>query len=296
MANNTPITLVVMAAGMGSRFGGLKQMEPVASGDRVLLDFSVYDAVGAGFDKVVFVIKHEIDEPFRRLVGDRIARSVRVEYVYQELDELPRGFVCPEGREKPWGTAQAILACRDAVKEPFAVVNADDYYGADAFYKMAEFLREDTDEYAMVGYRLANTLTENGYVSRGVCRVEDGYLSEIRERTRIGSDCRYTEDGGETFVTISPDAVVSMNLWGLRPDVFASIEEGFCRFLAERGREMKSEYYLPTVLSELIDNGNRRVRVLTAADKWYGVTYKEDKPEVVAAIAAMIKAGKYPEG
>lgn len=295
MAMNTPITLVVMAAGMGSRFGGLKQLEPIASGDRVLLDFSVYDAVRAGFDKVVFVIKHAIDEPFRRLVGDRIAKSVRVEYVYQELDELPDGFSCPEGRTKPWGTAQAILACRDTVKEPFAVVNADDYYGADAFYKMAQFLRESTDEYAMVGYRLANTLTENGYVSRGVCRVEDGYLSEIRERTKIGADCRYTEDGGETFVSLSPDAVVSMNLWGLRPDVFASIEEGFCRFLAERGTEMKSEYYLPTVLSELIDKGARRVRVLTATDKWYGVTYQEDKPGVVAAIEAMIAAGKYPE-
>ena len=295
MAKNTPITLVVMAAGMGSRFGGLKQLEPIASGGRVLLDFSVYDAIRAGFDKVVFVIKHEIDEPFRRLVGDRIARSVKVEYVYQELDELPDGFSCPEGRTKPWGTAQAILACRDAVKEPFAVVNADDYYGADAFYKMAEFLREDTDEYAMVGYRLANTLTENGYVSRGVCRVEDGYLCEICERTRIDAECRYTEDGGESFVALSPETVVSMNLWGLRPDVFASIEEGFCRFLAARGTEMKSEYYLPTVLSELIDKGARRVRVLTAADKWYGVTYKEDKPGVVAAIGAMIEAGKYPE-
>ena len=294
MAKNTPITLVVMAAGMGSRFGGLKQMEPVASGGRVLLDFSVYDAMHAGFNKVVFVIKHEIDEPFRRLVGDRIAKCVRVEYVYQELDALPRGFVCPEGREKPWGTAQAILACRDTVKEPFAVVNADDYYGADAFYKMAQFLREDTDEYAMVGYRLSNTLTENGYVSRGVCRVEDGYLAEIRERTKIGADCRYTEDGGATFVTLSPDCVVSMNLWGLRPDVFDYIEEGFCRFLVERGTEMRSEYYLPTVLSELIDSGECRVRVLTAQDKWYGVTYKEDKPSVVAAIGAMIEAGKYP--
>ena len=295
MATKPSITLVVMAAGMGSRFGGLKQLEPIASGGRVLLDFSVYDAIRAGFDKVVFVIKHEIDEPFRRLVGDRIARSVRVEYVYQELDELPDGFTCPEGRTKPWGTAQAILACRDAVKEPFAVVNADDYYGADAFYKMAEFLREDTDEYAMVGYRLANTLTENGYVSRGVCRVEDGYLCEICERTRIDAECRYTEDGGESFVALSPETVVSMNLWGLRPDVFASIEEGFCRFLAARGTELKSEYYLPTVLSELIDKGARRVRVLTAADKWYGVTYKEDKPGVVAAIGAMIEAGKYPE-
>lgn len=289
------ITLVVMAAGMGSRFGGLKQLEPIASGGRVLLDFSVLDAVRAGFDKVVFVIKKEIDEPFRRLVGDRIAQSVRVEYVYQELENLPDGYHCPEGRKKPWGTAQAILACRDAVREPFAVVNADDYYGADAFVKMAAFLREQSEEYAMVGYRLANTLTENGYVSRGVCRVEDGYLAEINERTKITSDCRYTEDGGETFVTLSPDSVVSMNLWGLRPDVFDFIEKGFCRFLDEHICEEKSEYYLPLVLSQLIADGHKRVRVLTANDKWYGVTYREDKESVVSAIAAMIEAGKYPE-
>ncbi len=289
------ITLVVMAAGMGSRFGGLKQLEPIASGGRVLLDFSVLDAVRAGFDKVVFVIKKEIDEPFRRLVGDRIAKSVHVEYVYQELENLPSGYRCPEGRKKPWGTAQAILACRDAVHEPFAVVNADDYYGADAFVKMAAFLRGESDEYAMVGYRLANTLTENGYVSRGVCRVEDGYLVEINERTKITSDCRYTEDGGESFVTLSPDSVVSMNLWGLRPDVFDYIECGFCRFLDAHISEEKSEYYLPLVLSELIRENEKRVRVLTASDKWYGVTYREDKESVVSAIAAMIEAGKYPQ-
>ena len=292
--SNRSITLVVMAAGMGSRFGGLKQLEPIADGGRVLLDFSVYDAVSAGFDKVVFVIKKEIDEPFRRLVGDRIAERVQVEYVYQELENLPGGYRCPEGRQKPWGTAQAILACRDAVHEPFAVVNADDYYGSDAFVKMAAFLREASDEYAMVGYRLANTLTENGYVSRGVCCVEDGYLAEINERTKITSDCRYTEDGGETFVTLPPDSVVSMNLWGLRPDVFDYIERGFCRFLDAHLEEPKSEYYLPLVLSELIAEGEKRVRVLTAADKWYGVTYREDKESVVAAIGAMIESGKYP--
>ena len=292
--SNRSISLVVMAAGMGSRFGGLKQLEPIASGDRVLLDFSVYDAVRAGFDKVVFVIKEEIDEPFRRLVGDRIAQTVQVEYVYQELDDLPEGYRCPEGRSKPWGTAQAILACRDAVREPFAVVNADDYYGADAFVKMAAFLREENDEYAMVGYRLANTLTENGYVSRGVCRVEDGYLAQINERTKITADCRYTEDGGETFVTLSPDSVVSMNLWGLRPDVFAYIERGFCRFLDGHVHEEKSEYYLPLVLSELIGAEQKRVRVLTASDKWYGVTYREDKEGVVRAIGEMIERGKYP--
>ena len=287
------ITLVVMAAGMGSRFGGLKQLEPIYQEDKVLLDFSVYDAMEAGFDKVVFVIKHEIEDDFKRLVGERIARRIKVEYVYQELSDLPGGYTVPEGRTKPWGTAQAILACRDVIHEPFAVVNADDYYGKDAFVKMADFLRENEDDYAMIGYRLANTLTENGYVSRGVCQVEDGYLTEICERTKIDAACRYTEDG-ETYVTLAPDTTVSMNLWGLRPDVFAYIEEGFLAFLAEKRETPKSEYYLPLVVAELIERDIHRVRVLVAEDKWYGVTYKEDKEGVVLAIGKMVEEGKYP--
>lgn len=287
------ITLVVMAAGMGSRFGGLKQLEPIYGQDKVLLDFSVYDAIEAGFDKVVFVIKHEIEDDFKRLVGERIGRCVKVEYAYQEIDDLPGGFTAPEGRTKPWGTAQAILCCRDLVQEPFAVVNADDYYGKDAFVKMAEFLCENENDYAMVGYRLANTLTENGYVSRGVCQVSDGYLTEITERTKIDSACRYTEDG-ETYVTLAPDTTVSMNLWGLRPDIFAYIEEGFVAFLTEKRDTPKSEYYLPLVVAELIARDLHRVRVLVAEDKWYGVTYKEDKEGVVRAIGQMVNEGKYP--
>lgn len=287
------ITLVVMAAGMGSRFGGLKQLEPIYGEDKVLLDFSVYDAIEAGFDKVVFVIKHEIEDDFKSLVGNRIAERVRVEYAYQEIDDLPGGYTAPEGRTKPWGTAQAILVCRNVVNEPFAVVNADDYYGRDAFFKMADFLRENENDYAMVGYRLANTLTENGYVSRGVCRVEDGYLAEINERTKIDSACRYTEDG-ESYVTLSPDTTVSMNLWGLRPDIFAYIEKGFLAFLAEKRDTPKSEYYLPMVVAEMIAKDLHRVRVLVAEDKWYGVTYKEDKAGVVLAIGQMVKNGKYP--
>ena len=287
------ITLVVMAAGMGSRFGGLKQLEPIYGDDKVLLDFSVYDAMEAGFNKVVFVIKHEIEEDFKRIVGERIARSVAVEYVYQELEDLPGGFTVPEGRTKPWGTAQAILACREVIHEPFAVVNADDYYGKDAFVQMARFLREEENDYAMVGYRLSNTLTENGFVSRGVCEVSDGYLTEITERTKIDADCRYTEDG-ENFVTLPPETTVSMNLWGLRPDVFAYIEEGFIAFLAEKREVPKSEYYLPLVVSELMARGVHRVRVLVAEDKWYGVTYKEDKAGVVSAIGKMVSDGKYP--
>ena len=188
---------------------------------------------------------------------------------------------------------QAILACREVIHEPFAVVNADDYYGKDAFVKMATFLDETEDDYAMVGYRLSNTLTENGYVSRGVCEVSDGYLTEINERTKIDSDCRYTEDG-ENFVTLPPKTTVSMNLWGLRPDVFAYIEEGFIAFLSEKREVPKSEYYLPLVISELMARDIHRVRVLVAEDKWYGVTYKEDKAGVVSAIGKMVSEGKYP--
>ena len=259
---------------------------------KVLLDFSVYDAIAAGFSKIVFVIKHEIEEDFRRLVGDRISRRGPVEYVYQEISDLPSPYKAPEGRTKPWGTAQAILACRDAVKEPFAVVNADDYYGKSAFNSAAKFLLENKKDYCMVGFRLANTLTENGSVSRGVCRVEGGMLAEITERTRIDSDCRFTEDG-VSYTSLSPDSIVSMNLWGLRPDIFSYIDRGFCEFLARRGRETASEYYLPTVISSLIQSGTHQVHVLPSEDKWYGVTYKEDKARVVSAIKEMLNQQKY---
>ena len=242
-------TLVVMAAGMGSRFGGLKQMEPITDDGRVLLDFSVYDAKKAGFTKIVFVIKEEIADDFVSIVGSRIAETIDVEYVYQELDKLPEGFTCPEGRTKPWGTAHAILCCKDAVKEPFAVVNADDYYGRSAFGKIYEELTKDTDDYCMVGFRLKNTLTENGTVSRGVCSVENGFLSSVVERTKI-KDCKYTEDDGNTWTELSPEQLVSMNLWGFKPDVFGYIEEGFKKFLEGRINEPKSEYYLPSVVSE----------------------------------------------
>lgn len=286
------VTLVVMAAGMGSRFGGLKQMEPITDDGRVLLDFSVYDAKKAGFTKIVFVIKEEIADDFVSIVGSRIAETIDVEYVYQELDKLPEGFVCPEGRTKPWGTAHAILCCKDAVKEPFAVVNADDYYGRSAFGKIYEELTKDTDDYCMVGFRLKNTLTENGTVSRGVCSVENGYLSSVVERTKI-KDCKYTEDDGNTWTELSPEQIVSMNLWGFKPDVFGYIEEGFKKFLEGRINEPKSEYYLPSVVSELIESNTKKVSVLTAEDKWYGVTYKEDKDQVVEAISEMIAKGYY---
>ena len=286
------ITLVVMAAGMGSRFGGLKQIEPIGKNDEVLLDFSVYDAVKAGFTKVVFVIKHAIEKDFKAIIGKRIEKMVKVEYVFQENDVLPEGFVCPEDRVKPWGTAHAILCCKDVVKEPFAVVNADDFYGRSAFKKIADFLKQETKDYCMVGFRLVNTLTENGYVSRGVCEIKDNKLSSVTERTKI-VDCKYTEDDGESWTPMSPDTVVSMNLWGFMPDIFGYIEDGFKEFLTQNINVPKSEYYLPSVVSSLIENGEKQVEVLIAEDKWYGITYKEDKQNVVDAIGAMVDAGMY---
>ncbi len=287
------ITLVVMAAGMGSRFGGLKQIEPIGPNGEVLLDFSVYDAVKAGFTKVVFVIKHVIEKDFKEMLGKRLASRVNVEYAFQETDKLPEGYVCPKDREKPWGTAHAILCCKDKVHEPFAVVNADDYYGRSAFRKMADFLNEDTPDYSMVGFRLVNTLTENGYVSRGVCESENGILKTVTERTKISADCKYTEDDGETWVQLPEETVVSMNLWGFRSDIFGYIEEGFKAFLDEKINVPKSEYYLPTVVSQRIERNEKQVRVLIAEDKWYGVTYKEDKQVVVDAITEMINQGHY---
>ena len=286
------ITVVVMAAGMGSRFGGLKQIEPIGKNGEVLLDFSVYDAVKAGFTKVVFVIKHAIEDDFKAMVVKRIAKRVKVEYVFQETDALPEGYTCPDDRTKPWGTAHAILCCKDVVKEPFAVVNADDFYGRSAFIKMAEFLKSDTADYCMVGFRLQNTLTENGYVSRGVCETENGELRSVTERTKI-SDCKYTEDDGKSWTALDPQTVVSMNLWGFRPDIFGYIEGGFKVFLNERINEPKSEYYLPSVVSSLIERGEKSVKVLVAEDKWYGVTYKEDKQNVVDAVEKMVADGLY---
>lgn len=286
------ITLIVMAAGMGSRFGGLKQMEPIGPGGEALLDFSVYDAKRAGFTKVVFVIKHAIEKEFKEIVGSRIEKKIKVEYVFQEIDDLPNGLVPPAERTKPWGTTQAILCCRDVVKEPFAVVNADDYYGRSAFDKIAAFLKEDNDDYAMVGFKLINTLTDNGHVSRGVCEVENGELKGIVERTKI-KDCKYTEDDGETWTDLSPDTLVSMNLWGFKPDFFQYLDRDFKEFLAEKINIPKSECLLPGTVANIIKRKDKKVKVLVADDRWYGVTYKEDKPKVVAAIGKMVEDGLY---
>lgn len=289
---NENITLVVMAAGMGSRFGGLKQIEPIGKNGEILLDYSVYDAVAAGFNKVVFVIKHAIEEDFKAVVGKRIEKMVKTEYVFQETDALPEGFVCPSDRVKPWGTAHAVLCCKNVVKEPFAVINADDYYGKSAFIKTAEFLKNNNGDYCMTGFRLVNTLTENGYVSRGVCEIENGELKSVTERTKI-IDCKYTEDDGKSWTALPPDTVVSMNLWGFMPDLFDYAENGFKEFLKNNINNPKAEYYLPSVVSGLIASGEKKVNVLVAEDKWYGVTYKEDKPLVCTAINKMAEDGLY---
>ena len=286
------LTLVLMAAGMGSRFGGLKQIAPIGRNGEILLEYSVYDAVKAGFNKVVSVIKHAIEKDFRAVTEKRIEKMVKTEYVFQETDSLPEGFTCPADREKPWGTAQAVLCCKDVVNEPFAVINADDYYGKTAFAKIAEFLKNNTDDYCMVGFRLVNTLTDNGYVSRGVCETENGILKSVTERTKI-VDCKYTEDDGKTWTALAPDTVVSMNLWGFTPDLFGHIERGFKKFLEEKINVPKAEYYLPSVVTELIESGEKRVKMLIAEDKWYGVTYKEDKETVSAALNKMADEGLY---
>ena len=284
-------TLVVMAAGMGSRFGGLKQVAAVGPDGQAILDFSVYDAKRAGFTEVVFVIKHAIEQEFKATVGARVEKVLPVKYVFQELDKLPEGFAVPEGREKPWGTGHAILCCKDAVKNPFAVINADDFYGASAYQKISEGL-EDTDNFCMVGFKLSNTVTENGYVSRGVCSVENGFLVDVDEHTKIDSECKFVREDGSVG-SLSPDTVVSMNMWGFTPDIFKYIGEFFVDFMNEKGTELKSEFFLPSVVDSLIKSGEKKAKVLVAEDKWYGVTYKEDLEAVVSAIKALCDAGKY---
>ncbi len=286
-------TLVIMAAGMGSRFGGLKQAEPVGKNGEAIVDYSVYDAVAAGFNKVVFVIKHAIEKDFKELVGNRISKKVKVEYAFQETDDLPVGYTCPETRQKPWGTGQAILACRDIVKEPFAVINADDYYGKTAFKVMYEELKKQAEgEYCMVGFRLINTLTDNGTVSRGICEQKDGYLVEVNEVTKL-QDCKSYDDDGKVIGEYAPETLVSMNMWGLTPDIFDYLAEDFKKFLDENINEPKTEFFIPKEIDALIKRGEKKVRVLSSPDRWYGVTYREDKQSVVDAIAKMTAEGMY---
>ncbi len=298
--------LVVMAAGMGSRYGGLKQIDPVGAHGQLIIDYSIYDAKRAGFETVVFVIKHEIEEAFKTAIGDRLSKVINVEYAYQELTDLPEGYSVPEGRVKPFGTCHAILAARKVVEGPFAVVNADDYYGPEAFKTIYDYLSSNEDkpgcyEYAMVGYRLDNTVTEHGHVARGVCvEDENNFLLNVTERTRIekdGDNARFTEDDGATWEPLAGSTIVSMNLWGLTRSFMDEAEARFPAFLDKTLAEnpLKGEYFLPSVVSALIEEGKARVKVLRSGDKWYGVTYQADKPVVVAAIAEKTASGLYPD-
>ena len=297
--------LVVMAAGMGSRYGGLKQLDPVGAHGELIIDYSIYDARRAGFETVVFVIKHAIEETFKAGIGDRLSKVMDVRYAYQELDDLPEGYAVPEGRVKPWGTCHAILAARKVVDGPFAVINSDDYYGPEAFREMYDYLSTHEDrpgcyEYAMVGYLLGNTVTEHGHVARGVCvETADHFLQSVTEHTHIekdGDNARSTRDGGETWEQLPGDTIVSMNLWGFTRSFLTEAEERFPAFLdrALKDDPVKGEYFLPSVVSALIGEGKARVKVLRSRDRWYGVTYHEDKPVVVSAIARMTQEGLYP--
>ncbi len=280
-------TLVVMAAGMGSRFGGLKQAEPVTDDGKGILDFSVHDAKAAGFEKAVFIVREDMKEDFKQLIGDRIAKTIDVEYVLQDMKDLPAG------RTKPFGTGHAILCCKDVVKEPFAIINADDYYGHNAFFEIRKHLAAaKKGEYAMTAYLLENTLSKNGTVSRGVCETENGYLKKVTEITKIAPDGSIEKEGER--IVLPGDTPVSMNLWGLTPDIFEVLEEEYSKFLAEANL-MKDEFFIPSVISKAVDTGRATVRVFRNADKWYGITYREDLQEVKEAIGGYIHDGMYKD-
>ena len=303
--NKKPI-LVVMAAGMGSRYGGLKQIDPVGPSGEAILDYSLYDARRAGFETVVFIIKHEIEQAFKEAVGARALRAgFEVRYAYQQLDKLPEGFTVPEGRVKPWGTAHAILVAEEAIGDaPFAVINADDYYGPQGFRLVYDYLCSHADgerfAWSMVGFLLKNTVSANGSVSRGVCVTDAaGNLHSVTERTCIApydGGIHYSEDGGESWTDLDENSVVSMNLWGFTPAYIAEAKAGFAEFLRENlpVNPLKCEYYLPSVVTAALQQGKADVRVLTSTDKWHGITYREDKPELVAALQQMSAQGLYP--
>ncbi len=297
---NEPI-LVIMAAGMGSRYGGLKQMDPVGQAGELILDYSLFDARRAGFQRAVIIIKRENEQDFRDVLGDRVARHMEVRYAYQELGNLPEGRAVPEGRAKPWGTGHATLCAVPLLDAPFAVINADDYYGAEAFQLIYKHLKGLTrqGDYTMVGYLLKNTLSESGYVARGVCQMdEQSRLTGVVERTHIIStvDGPLMSEDLQTYRKLSPDTIVSMNMWGFSTDLGAHLAEGFAAFLRDDlpKNPEKAEFYLPTEVNTLIGDGRASVTVYTTHDKWYGVTYRDDKPQVVAALRRMTELGQYP--
>jgi NDP-sugar pyrophosphorylase family protein len=297
MKTTTPPALVVLAAGMGNRYGGLKQIDPVGPGGETIIDYSIYDALRAGFGKVVFVIRKDIEQAFKQAVGARFERHIAVEYVFQELDKLPPGFSVPAGRTRPWGTLHAILMAADVIDGPFAVINADDFYGSEGYRVLAKHLQSGIADYAMVGFVLRNTLSDFGTVSRGVCRVDDDdFLQGVVELTNIernGTHARGTDSTG-WITTLSGDEVVSMNMWGFTPHIFGQFREHFQKFLRLDGSDVQSESYLPSTVNELVLAGQARVKVLRTNDLWAGVTYREDHPRVVQTIRRLIDRGNYP--
>ena len=297
-------TLVIMAAGIGSRYGGLKQIDPVGLDRELIIDYSIYDALRAGFGKVVFVIKKSIEADFREIIGDRIEERCDVSYIFQEIDRLPDGFKPPNGRVKPWGTGHALLLGKDIVKKPFAVINADDFYGATSFQAIYDQLKTQTnshevDTHCMVGYSLVNTLPQDGHVARGICTVSpDGYLCDVHERTKIqrfGDRAKYSEDGGDTWVDIPLDSIASMNLWGFTPSIFPVLETAFRTFLKQPNNDLSTEFFLPTVVNQLLESKRARVKVIPTKERWVGVTYRADKPVVEQHILHLIHSGVYPE-
>lgn len=293
-------TLFVLAAGMGSRYGGLKQLDGLGPNGETIMDYSIYDAIRAGFGKVVFVIRRVFEADFREKIVSKYADRIPVELVFQELDNLPAGFTVPEGREKPWGTNHAVLMGKDVINEPFAVINADDYYGRESFQVLADYLKsiEGTEgKYAMVGYRVSNTLSESGSVARGVCETnEQGFLTKVTERTKILREedgvIRFIEEDGKT--ALDENTPVSMNMWAFTPDYFRYSEQCFVEFLKEHGNELKSESYIPSLVDELIHSGKATCRVLDTPSRWFGVTYATDRPQVVEKFAQLVKDGVYP--
>jgi len=297
MATKAP-ALLIMAAGMGSRYGGLKQIDAVGPCGETIIDYSIYDALRAGFGKLVFVIRREIEEPFKETVGRRFEKRVAVEYVLQELDKLPAGFSVPAGRTKPWGTTHAILTAASAIDGPFAVINADDFYGAEGYQLLAQHLQAGGEDYAMAGFVLRNTLSDFGSVARGVCRVnDDGYLKSVVELMKIERDGDRAKNTGPDGAITQLEGVeaVSMNMWGFTPRIFPQLEAKFLRFLKLHGTEEKSECYIPSVVNDLVASGEARVKVLRTRDSWFGVTYREDRPHVVENINRLIRSGAYPE-
>ena len=298
MSSASSPTLLVLAAGMGNRYGGLKQIDPVGPAGETIIDYSIYDALRAGFGKLVFVIRKDIEQQFREIVGARFEKRVAVDYVFQALEDIPPRFTVPAGRAKPWGTTQAILLAEGVIHEPFAAINADDFYGAGGYRELAGHLTSGSPDYAMVGFILRNTLSDFGSVARGVCQVAgDGYLQHIVELTRIERDANgaHNTDAAGNVTELNGDEPVSMNMWGFTPHVFDQLRERFERFLEGNASDLKAECFIPNTVGELIRSGLARVKVLHSRDSWFGVTYREDRPRVVESIRRLIANGLYPE-